>query len=74
MTSQTTTYINPVVGFKFRIFHFRDESTNMEQKQQIHCTLYLEENMSTYEERPCECYTPEECGAETRGPNNHQVI
>ena len=63
MTSLTTTHLNPVIEFQMRVFRFRDptEPAHKKQEQDIVCEIYLEESESTYEEKPCECYTPDEC-------------
>ena len=65
MSNLTTTYQNPVAEFQMRVFRFRDEtkSTNIEQKQEIKCTLYLEEKESilSTESNDCSCYSEEEC-------------
>ena len=46
-----------------RVFRFRDptEPAHTKQEQDIVCEIYLEESESTYEEKQCECYTPDEC-------------
>ena len=63
MSSLTTTYLNPVIEFQMRVFRFRDptESAHTKQEQDIVCEIYLEEAESTYGEKQCECYTPDEC-------------
>ena len=63
MSSLTTNYQNPVIEFHMRVFRFRDptEPAHTKQEQDIVCEIYLEEVESTYEEKQCECYTPDEC-------------
>ena len=63
MTNLTTTHLNPVIEFQMRVFRFRDptEPVHTKQEQDIVCEIYLEESESTYEEKQCECYTPDEC-------------
>ena len=63
MSSLATTYLNPVIEFQMRVFRFRDptEPAHTKQEHDIVCEIYLEEAESTYEEKQCECYTPDEC-------------
>ena len=50
-----------------RVFRFRDptEPAHTKQEQDIVCEIYLEEAESTYEEKQCECYTPDECNGKS---------
>ena len=67
MSSLATTYLNPVIEFQMRVFRFRDptEPAHTKQEQDIVCEIYLEEAESTYEEKQCECYTPDECNGKS---------
>ena len=57
-----------------RVFRFRDptEPAHTKQEQDIVCEIYLEESESTYEEKQCECYTPDECVSFTQ-PETTQI-
>jgi len=65
LNAQVSNPTTTSVEFQFRVFRFRDESSNVEQTQQINCKLYLEETTSTYGDQPCDCYTAEECGSDS---------